>query len=284
MHSCLYEGSVRHRRCAPMEHGFEYRLFLLYLDLSEIDEVFAGRWFWSARRIAPARFRREDHLGDPSRPLDGEVRRLVAQRTGRRPSGPIRLLTHLRYFGYLINPVSFYFCFEPDGQTIAAVVAEVNNTPWGERYCYVIPGGPREADDEQSPIRFEHAKEFHVSPFLPMSMQYRWRVGAPGNRLSIHIANFRDDCEEFQASLNLARKSLTTWQLTWMLVRYPLMTLQVALAIYWQALRLWWKGAKFLPYPRNSAPAGSADDALDIGLNERTGNTQENGTKEKALV
>jgi DUF1365 family protein len=111
--SCLYEGWVRHRRLAPVHNSFRYSLYMVYLDLGELDRVFRGRWLWSAHRFAPAWFRRKDHLGDPSRPLAEEVRSLVEQKTGKRPGGPIRLLTHLRYFGYCMNPVSFYYCFDP---------------------------------------------------------------------------------------------------------------------------------------------------------------------------
>ena len=136
MHSALYQGWLRHRRRAPRAHAFAYPLFMAYLDLAELDRVFAGRWLWSARRAAPARFAREDHFGDPALPLDEAVRRLVHERTGRRPAGPIRLLTHLRYFGYVFNPVSFFYCYA--GDEVQTIVAEVNNTPWGERCMYVL--------------------------------------------------------------------------------------------------------------------------------------------------
>jgi DUF1365 family protein len=110
MHSALYIGQVKHRRQAPRVHEFRYPLFMAYLDLAELEQVFARRWFWSIDRANLASFRRSDHLGDPALPLADAVRELVAERTGVRPRGPIRLLTHLRYFGYCFNPVSFYYC------------------------------------------------------------------------------------------------------------------------------------------------------------------------------
>ena len=140
--SAIYEGTVRHRRRRPRLHAFTYRVFLMYLDLDDLDDVFQGRWLWSTQRPALARFRREDHVGDPSVPLDEAVRDLVAARTGHRPAGPVRLLTHLRYFGYVMNPVSFYYCFAADGAGLEAIVAEVNNTPWGEQHCYVLRATP----------------------------------------------------------------------------------------------------------------------------------------------
>ena len=129
MHSAIYHGSLRHRRFAPRPHVFGYPLFMVYLDLAELDTVFKGHWLWSTRRAAPARFVRADHLGDPAQPLDQAVRDLVESRGGQRPLGPIRLLTHLRYFGYAFNPVSFYYCFDAAGERVECIVAEVNNTP-----------------------------------------------------------------------------------------------------------------------------------------------------------
>ena len=139
MHSCLYEGTVRHRRLTPVAHQFRHSLFMMYLDLDELPTLFRNRWFWSNERFNVATFRRSDHFGDPAVSLEETVRALVESRTGRRPTGPIRLLTHLRYFGYCFNPLSVYFCFANDGQSLDTVVAEVSNTPWGERHCYVLP-------------------------------------------------------------------------------------------------------------------------------------------------
>ena len=200
MNSAIYEGRVRHRRFAPVEHHFSYRLFMMYLDLGELDTVFRGRWLWSARRPAIAWFRRHDHVGDPDRPLDDVVRDLVAERTGRRPAGPVRLLTHLRYFGYCMNPVSFYYCFEADGATLDAIVAEVHNTPWGERHCYVL---------DQSGAPHEFPKNFHVSPFMPMEQTYRWRLGTPGSTLPVHMENLEDGTLVFDATLTLRRRPVT---------------------------------------------------------------------------
>ena len=142
--SCLYVGQVRHRRFTPKQHQFSYKLFLVYLDLSELTSVFDRFWLWSIEKTNIATFRRKDHLGDKKLPLDTSVRNHIEDETGRRPQGPIRLLTHLSYFGFRFNPVSFYYCYDENDEKLEFIVAEVNNTPWGENtVTYWTPGTTR---------------------------------------------------------------------------------------------------------------------------------------------
>jgi DUF1365 family protein len=245
MNSRIYKGWVRHRRVAPTQNRFRYRMFMLYLDLAELPALFDGTPFWSARRAAPARFKRSDYLGPQDLPLDQAVRDLVERHRGVRPSGPIRLLTHLRYFGYCMNPVSLYYCFDAAGQTLETIVAEITNTPWGERHQYVLPCAARGSATQ----RFEFDKDFHVSPFMPMAMQYHWFFNEPGERLLVHMQNFLDGGQVFDATLALRRQPLTSSALVGCLAAYPLMTLKVIAAIHWQALRLWWKKTPFFAHP-----------------------------------
>jgi hypothetical protein len=265
MQSCLYKGWVRHRRQTPQPHEFGYELFMLYLDLAELPTVFEERWLWSTQGRALARWKREDHHGDPAESLDTSIRNLVESRSGERPAGPIRLLTHPRYFGYGFNPVSFYYCFGADGATLAAIVAEINNTPWGEQHCYVLPARASDGAVDRK-LRFRFGKDFHVSPFLPMDMDYDWRFNTPADRLLVHMENWREGREVFDATLTLEREPITSASLSSALVSYPLMTAKVGFAIYWQALRLWLKRTPFLTHPDKTG----AGHRLRAGRIERT--------------
>ncbi|MBV9891773.1 MAG: DUF1365 domain-containing protein [Rhizobacter sp.] len=242
MHSAIYRGWLDHRRLAPKPHAFRQRLFMFYLDLGELDRVFHGRWLWSTRRPALARFDRRDHLGDPAQPLDDAVRELVAARTGRRPAGPVRLLTHVRTFGYVFNPVSFYYCFDAGGGELEAVVAEVTNTPWGERHWYVL----RPSIASAPWLVARTPKGMHVSPFHSMELEYEWRLSVPAAALAVHMAlrpaaAAAEQAPVFGATLALERRPLTSLTLASHLLRFPFMTAQVIGAIHWQALRLWLK-------------------------------------------
>jgi uncharacterized protein len=247
--SALYVGWVRHRRVSPRRE-FTYPVFMTYLDLGELERVFAGRWLWSTSRAALARFDRRDHLGDPSRPLDECVRDLVAERTGCRPRGPVRLLTNLRMFGVAFNPVSFFYCFDEAGERVECIVAEVSNTPWNERHHHVLDHRGR-----RDPLTFEVAKELHVSPFLGMDLTHRFRFSPPGGRLVAHIEDHGPDGRVLDATLSLARRPIGGRALAATLARHPFMTLEVLAAIYTQALRLWLRGVPYHPHPRDRAAA-----------------------------
>jgi DUF1365 family protein len=243
--SCVYEGEVRHRRLTPVRHDLRYRVSLMYVDIDELPEIFDGHALWSARRPALAWFRRRDYLGPHELPLDQAVRALVKDRTGVRVSGPVRVLTQLRCLGHCFNPVSFYFCFDEHGERVDAVVAEVTNTPWGERHAYVMA---RPAGGERV-LRMRFAKQLHVSPLMGMDHSYDWRVLEPGRELIVHIDSLREGEKVFDATLTLQRRELSRRTLRRMLWRYPAATLTALARIYSHALRLRLKGARWYPHP-----------------------------------
>ncbi|MGD8840422.1 MAG: DUF1365 domain-containing protein [Gammaproteobacteria bacterium] len=243
MHSAIYRGHLRHRRHYPHGHRFCYTVFMMYLDLDEIDTVLAMSPFWSRKPWRPARFERRDFLGDPAMPLAEAVRERIREETGQRHEGPIRLLANLRYYGYSQNPIACYYCFDSD-EKLRYIVAEVTNTPWGERQSYVL-----ECDPERRIQRIEFDKEMHVSPFNPMQMRYRWRGNQPSEILALNLDAEYEDRVHVDATLALKRREIDAHSLAAILVRHPWMTARVVLGIYWQALKLWLKKTPFYGHP-----------------------------------
>jgi len=238
---------------SPRQHEFRYRVAMVYLCLDELPDVLAKPRFWSAIRPALAEFRRSDFLGDPALPLQDEIRRRIREETGAVHTGPVYLLANLRYFGYVMNPIACYYCFNEDETRLEYVVAEVNNTPWNERHSYVLAG-----PETGAWLKTAFDKALHVSPFNPMAMRYHWRSNTPNRRLVLHMENTAEGDERvFDATLSLSARPMTAANLNKILIRYPFMTAKVALAIYWQALRLYLKGVPVHTHPGNHAIGAS---------------------------
>jgi hypothetical protein len=172
----------------------------------------------------------------------------VYNATGKYPAGPVRLLAHPRHFGISMNPISCFYCFDPDGITLQTMVAEVTNTPWRERIPYVLP-----CDSGKKQQRVSFAKKMHVSPFNPMAMDYLSRFNAPEKKLYLHLENRIEQQCITDATLTLIREPLTRASLLRLLWQFPFQTAQVAIGIYWQAIRLWLRGARFYHHPHNSS-------------------------------
>ena len=228
---------------------------MMFLDLSELEEVFRNRWFWSVGRPNLAFFKREDYLGPVHLPLDTAVRNRVEAETGRRPDGPVRMLTHLRYFGHGFNPVTFYFCYDATDSRVETVMPEITNTPWHERHAYVLPEDRNEASGDRK--RYRHVKRFHISPFMGMDIDYDWRFTRPGQTFNVHMICRERGETLFDATLRLRRREIDGPLLSWILVKYPFMTMKVVAMIYWQAFRLWLKRAPYYEHPMKENKEGA---------------------------
>ena len=255
MHNFIYEGRIRHRRCNPVVHQFQYRLFMVYLDLAELPALYKSVRLLSSRKWACLSFLEGDHLTHQKDRLLASVHELVKKRTGNAPRGPIRLLTQLRYCGYYFSPLNLYYCFDPQGHRVETIVAEVNNTPWKEQHCYVLWDENRTSVARR--LRFSHAKAFHVSPFMDMTSEYHWRISAPTSSLSVQLSATANSDHFFDAKLTARRRPFTSFQLARAMARYPIMTGQITGAIYYQALRIWMKRCPFFPHPRSRVKSTS---------------------------
>jgi uncharacterized protein len=245
MHSAIYTGQLSHRRFQPKVHQFTYSVFMMYLDLDELEQVFNKSVYWSLSHWAPAQFKRSDYFAGKHANLKTAVIEKVREETGIAIDGPVRLLTNLRYFGVNFNPISIYYCFDLH-EKLQAMLLEVTNTPWRERQQYVLACDPNAIKQ-----RIVFNKTLHVSPFNSMAFRYHWYSQLPAEQLSVHMQNIYVESEEkvFDATLKLSREEITAARLNLILLRFPLMTMQVVFNIYWQALRLFLRKVPVYRHP-----------------------------------
>ena len=271
--SAIYQGHVVHQRLQPAEHRLKMALFMLLLDLDELPTVFDHCALWSVGRANVASFWRRDYYQHPDEPdLKQGIQQLVRQRTGLDVPGRVLMLTHLRYFGLCFNPITLYYCYDLAG-VLQAIVADVTNTPWQQRYQYILltqaqgdskamqhPSVAVVRSSDTDYFEFELDKQFHVSPCQPMQMRYHWRLSAAQQQLQVRLQSYRPvpsqarPSQNFTASLMLERKHLTTQGLNQMLLQYPLLGARVLSGIYWHAFRLWLKGTPFYKHPKRAEP------------------------------
>jgi len=275
--SRIYEGTIRHRRFTSAHREFQYRVFMMYVDLDELDTLFDRFWFWSAARRNVAWFRRSDYIGEPTESLADSIKKLIKSKYDSVPDGPIRLLTNFRYFGFSINPISLYYCFNAN-EEVEFVVAEVTNTPWGEKHAYVLDARKQTSN---SRMKFVASKEMHVSPFLDMEYEYHFQMNSPDENLLVHIANHQEkikpkhavpistesECQDgpaFDATLLMKQRPISSFNLARALVRFPMLSLSIFARIHWQAFRLWAKGVKVKPHPGQKRTLNSGSCAIPV--------------------
>jgi len=242
----IYKGRIQHHRFTPVDHYFSYSTYMTYLDLQTIESAFSRSWFWNVNKPAIISFNREDYHGDKNIDLSSSVRNTILEKTGTRPSGPIRLLTHLRYFGYCFNPVSFYYCFDSEDKELEVILAEVTNTPWKERHAYVID---KKSKKEALAFDIDLEKKLHVSPFWGMDHRYRWMFSSPEKKLLINMKNFKEGSKVFDATLRLERLPLTRKMLLKQIIKFPFITFVVVIRIHLNAVSLWLKRVPFFVHP-----------------------------------
>jgi len=258
MNSGLYFGEVTHQRLSPKKHFFRNRLFMMHLFLDELPKVFENRLLWSSGRRNLAWFNRADYHGDSSLPLEDEVRRTIEDQLSQNHKGRISILTHLRYFGHCFNPVTFYYIWNKDLTCPDALLVEINNTPWNERYARAFSWNGKASSKHSSKYNFQ--KEFHVSPFIGMKVDYDWRFSSPCETLRVDMTDSQGGEVFFRAGLHLNQRPLNGKNLAWALGRFPFLTARIVWGIYWHAFLLRLKGCDFHPHPQNLTSSSTGND------------------------
>lgn len=237
--SALYTGMVHHQRFVPKVHRFSYKIYLYWLKLSEIEQLNTDITGFSnhPKGVSAVRFLRNDYLGDPEESLETSVLARMSELNGTSLTGDVFFLGQVRTFGWYFSPANFYY-LKNDKGIYTHMLAEVSNTPWNKRHHYLVDLA-KQADCD---------KAFHVSPFNPMDMTYRWKIKQPDKNLRLHLSCIKQE-KHFEAALDMQRQPLTTKTLRGALLSIPSMTLKTVVGIYWQALKLFIKRVPIYMYP-----------------------------------
>ncbi|MEQ3696307.1 MAG: DUF1365 domain-containing protein [Pseudomonadales bacterium] len=249
MHSAIYRGVVVHTRHAPRFHSFNYHTHMLYLDLDELEQLSRSIALFSVNRFNLIGFHRKDYLQSHHDDLKADVIETILQDelgqelVAKKSIVSVRLLTQPRYFGLSFNPLSLFYCYD-DAEELVCIVGEVHNTPWNQRHRYIIPCLPGKE------WQYQHAKDFHVSPFNPMNLNYHWTLSLVDEHLKVVIdarVQQQEEDRHFVAAMRLSRTSVN--RMPSLLIRYPLSAVTTVIRIYGQALKLWLKKVPFYSHP-----------------------------------
>ena len=243
MHA-IYQGIIIHQRSSPKKHSFTYKTNMLYLDLDKIKEAFSDNFFWSYNKPNFASFYRSDFYGEKNKTIKKSIQTLLLKKINLNHKGKIFLLTTIRFFGYSFNPVSFYYCFD-ETEKIQAIVTHITNTPWKEKYAYV-----HDCRNNSSMSKiFKFEKSFHVSPFMPMDINYNWVFTSPKDFLYVSMDNLLKNKLIFNATLKMTKRAWTAYTLNKILFLSIPMSIKAIILIYFNALILFIKKVKFYPHP-----------------------------------
>ena len=238
--SGLYVGETFHQRFRPKQHKFRYRIMMFLLDLDEIKTLSREITLFSSTKFNWIRFKRSDFLKNRGTCLKTEALDTMSKLADKALTGKVYLLSPLRILGIYFSPVNFYYLQNEAGQ-FTHMLAEVSNTPWNERHCYLV-----DLENQQ-----DTAKCFHVSPFNPVDMQYRWHIKAPGETLNLKL-DCHQEHKDFSAAIALKRTEISNFSMLKSLLQFPHMTLKTLWGIYWEALKLFVKKVPIYDHPKNS--------------------------------
>lgn len=238
--SAIYKGTVNHRRFTPKLHSFDYSYCMWLVDVDELESLCKSHLLVGKGRFSPISIRLSDHIEDETDPIHFKqrIKQKVKELGGQWQGDKLLMMTQVRMFGLYFSPVNFMFCY--DGDECRYMLAEVSNTPWGEKHWYLV--------DLLEP---ETEKDFHVSPFMPIEQKYKWRVKLPEQQFMAHIENWQQN-KVFDATVRLTQVAISPSSLVKVLMRFPVIALSTVGAIYWQAAKMFAKGFKFYSYQKRS--------------------------------